>query len=556
MHRSRSLLLALLVAAGMLLLASGTASAAITSQSMDPVGPPLTVPASGTVPPPGFTTTARQAVQIGLGTKAVRKVHVQHPNLVAYAYIWAGKRWEVDFGVGKKDVAEVDVSADGRVLHVWTGVQVDSYQARGHFDPLFDSPWLFIPLCVLFVLPFVDRRRPFRLLHLDLLVLLSFGISYFLFTDGHFYSAVPLAYPPLLYLLGRLLIAGIRGRRPAGKLVPYMSTRVLAAGAFLLTGGRVVLALVSGRPVDVGYASVVGAHRMWHHWILYVNHASHGDTYGPVTYFAYMPFEKLFPWHGHWDYLPAAHAAAITFDLLTLLGLFLLARKLLPGRSGNRLGFALMWAWAAFPFTLLGLMRGTNDGLVAMLLVYALLAFASPAGRGAVLGLASAAKFFPAAMLPLFAVGRGERSWRRPATCVGVFALVVALAIWEYLPPQGLGKFYDATIGYQLSRADFWSLWGLHPALGWLQVVAKALAVVVALAVAFVPRRRSMVQVAALAAAVAIAVQLPATHWFYFYIPWFAPLAFVALFGAFRGAPEQDEPEWAPAAVAAETVAR
>jgi len=65
-----------------------------------------------------------------------------------------------------------------------------------------------------------------------------------------------------------------------------------------------------------------------------------------------------------------------------------------------------------------------------------------------------------------------------------------------------------------------------------------------------------MVQVAALAAAVAIAVQLPATHWFYFYIPWFAPLAFVALFGAFRGAPEQDEPEWAPAAVAAETVAR
>jgi hypothetical protein len=296
---------------------------------------------------------------------------------------------------------------------------------------------------------------------------------------------------------------------------------------------------------------VVGANRIWNHLVLYVNHSAHGDTYGPVTYFAYLPFERLFPWTGHWDYLPAAHAAAITFDLLTLLGLFLLARRLIPGPSGNRLGLALVWAWAAFPFTALGLLKGTNDGLVAMLVVFALLAFASPAGRGALLGLAAAAKFFPAVMLPLFAMGKGERDWRRPATCVGAFVVVVAVAVWVYLPPAGLGKFYDATIGYQAGRHDVWSIWGLHPGLGWLQTVAKGLVVVIALGVAFVPRRRSIVQVAALAGALAIAAQLPAMHWFYFYVPWFAPFALIALFGAYRGTPEAADPDWTAATVSA-----
>jgi hypothetical protein len=36
-------------------------------------------------------------------------------------------------------------------------------------------------------------------------------------------------------------------------------------------------------------------------------------------------------------------------------------------------------------------------------------------------------------------------------------------------------------------------------------------------------------QVAALAAAVLIAVQSTADHWFYLYIPWFAPLVLIAL---------------------------
>ena len=52
-----------------------------------------------------------------------------------------------------------------------------------------------------------------------------------------------------------------------------------------------------------------------------------------------------------------------------------------------------------------------------------------------------------------------------------------------------------------------------------------------AVAVAFVPRRRDTLQIAALGAAVLIATQLLAVHWFYLYIVWFAPFLLVALFG-------------------------
>ncbi len=93
----------------------------------------------------------------------------------------------------------------------------------------------------------------------------------------------------------------------------------------------------------------------------------------------------------------------------------------------------------------------------------------------------------------------------------------------------GLATFYDRTVKSQVDRTSPFSIWGQDHSLEWLQTVVKALAVGLALLVAFVPRRRSLVQVAALAAAVLIAVQLTAEHWFYLYIPWFFGLAITGL---------------------------
>jgi hypothetical protein len=318
------------------------------------------------------------------------------------------------------------------------------------------------------------------------------------------------------------------GRRAAIGLSQLLSVRVLVCGLIALVLARIALSFISGVVIDVGYASVVGAHHIAAGQPQYFPDPSHGDTYGPIAYLAYLPFELLFPWHGQWDYLPSAHAASIVFDLVTVIGLVLLGRKLRPGRDGLRLGLALGWAWAACPFTLLALMMHTNYGLIAMLSVLSLLAFASPGLRGALLGLAAAAKFAPAALLGLYAGQRG-RGIKGTALCVGAFAAVVALSIGLYLPPGGLSEFYHHTIGYQLTREDVFSPWALHPGLEPLKVAVEAGALLLCALVAFLPRRRTIAQVCALGAAVTIAVQIPSVHWFYYYIVWFAPFVFVAL---------------------------
>ena len=133
--------------------------------------------------------------------------------------------------------------------------------------------------------------------------------------------------------------------------------------------------------IDVGYAGVIGATSCCTASTLYggwPKDNANGDTYGPVNYYAYVPFRAIFGWSGKWDDLPAAHAAAIAFDLLTLLGLYFLGRRI----RGPTLGVVLAYAWAAYPFTLYALSSNSNDSLVALLVVLALLAIRSAPGRG------------------------------------------------------------------------------------------------------------------------------------------------------------------------------
>jgi hypothetical protein len=126
------------------------------------------------------------------------------------------------------------------------------------------------------------------------------------------------------------------------------------------------------------------------------------DTYGPATYLSYVPFEVAAPWNGHWDSLPAAHAAASVFDGICLVGMLTLGWRL----GGVRLGLALATGWAAFPFTAYALESNTNDELVAAALIWGLVLFARPLGRGLMLGLAVMSKFTPAILLLAW--------WRHP----------------------------------------------------------------------------------------------------------------------------------------------
>jgi hypothetical protein len=88
------------------------------------------------------------------------------------------------------------------------------------------------------------------------------------------------------------------------------------------------------------------------------------------------------------------------------------------------------------------------------------------------------------------------------------------------------------TIVYQADRESPFSIWGFYGGLGGVQKAVALGVVLLALGLAFVPRRPDMVGLAAAATAVLVAVQLAANYWLYLYIPWFFGAAMLALLGA------------------------
>ncbi|MDP9227642.1 MAG: glycosyltransferase 87 family protein, partial [Actinomycetota bacterium] len=433
--------------------------------------------------------------------------------------------WEVGFFSGDDQLVQVVVDdQSGEIRESWTGSQVAWRMARGYpgaFGRAVNAPWVWIPLCAIFVLGLLDWRRPLRVAHLDLVVIVAgFGLSHYFFNRGEIGLSVPLAYPPLLYLLGRMLWVAFRGGQGLRPSAPWGA---LAVALVFVVGVRVGLNIADSNVIDVGYSGVIGADKISDGEPLYGEFPpdnSHGDTYGPLAYYVYIPFEQILPWSGDWDELPAAHAAAIFFDLATIGALLLLGRRLRPGGEGTRLGVLLAFGWAACPYTAFALESNTNDSLVSMLLVGTLLLLSSPPARGALLGLATMTKFAPVALAPLFATyrdGLATRSLRTIAVFGAAFALAVLGVLVQTLIDPGLSSFWENTIANQAQRDSPFSIWGQEPSLGWLHTAVKGAAIWLALLVAFVPRRRNTATVAALGTAVLIAVQLTIEHWFYLY---------------------------------------
>jgi len=544
------LLIALLCALALAMAAPAQAIASENFADEPPFGgqlpPPLERPPSLSQPPAGFDLSAKEAIAAANGADAVRDERAQSPGMYPIAFE-RGDDWQVGYftgaGTDRTEVAKAVVDGrTGEVLGAWHDTQLSDPLARGYSGAIaqkVNAPYVWLPLCLLFLVPFFDPRRPFRLLHLDLLVLLGLGISLFFFNRAEITASVVLTYPVLIYVFARMLWSGIWPRERAGPLIPVIPLRWVVIAIVALVCGRIALNVVDSHVIDVGVAGVVGADHIAHGQELYAGNfaqglAIRGDVYAPFNYLAYVPFELILPWSGHWDGVPAAHAAAIAFDLLTALGLWALGRRLRPGPAGRSLGAGLAFAWLAYPFTLYTMNANANDSLIAALLVGAMLAVTSAPARALMVALASAAKFGPAAVAPLFATGTGERRWRSAIVFGVVFVAISAALVIPFLPPGGLREFYDHTLGYQASRSSPFSVWGQAPSIDFLQSVERAGATVLAVAVALWPRRKTPAQIAALAAAVVIAVQVGATHWFYFYVVWFLPLVLAATFWAQR----------------------
>jgi len=500
------------------------------------------------------------------------------------------RRWKVSFVGGTADdevvEAEVYVSDEtGDIAEVRTGPQVAWMMARGYegaFGRAVNRWRIWIPLSVVFLLVLLPITRPRHLLSwrtLDLLALLSFTVSWAWFNEGDIFTSVPLQYPPLLYLLARMAWITVRrarvrratpdatpgdspsprGQSPGGGTVPggegtgrapglpgWMPAWLLVTVLIVLLALRWGLNGLNSNVIDVGYAGVIGADLIVHGETPYGNFPSdcgQCDTYGPLNYLAYVPFEAAMPYTGKWDDLPAAHGAAVLFDGLTLLALLVLGWRL----AGRRMGLTFAIAWAAFPFTVFTLSSNSNDALIAACVAWGLVLAARPLGRGAMIGLGVAAKIAPAILVPLWA--RHPFPRRDPATgprrllaYLGGLVLAALLTGWVLFldGTDGIRAFWSRTVGYQADRESPFSIWGQYDGLRPLHIAVGVLVVLAALLVLRWPRRLDIVQWAAISAALLIGFELVLTHWFYLYIPWFLPLVILVV------VPEWPDPDAQP----------
>jgi hypothetical protein len=552
--------------------AGGTASTAAKPAAKGTHGPPPPATAAvseapipialSPLAPPGRSLSPDRVLAIAEALPKMRAVRAEYPGSYGGAYLKGPFRWQVSFFSrgGKKEIGQVIIDdSSGRVVEQWTGFQVAWTMARGYpgaFGRHVTALYVWLPLCLLFVLPFANLRRPFSLLNLDLLMLVALSVSLAFFDHANIYASVPAAYPPLLYLLARMLALLRRPRRPAPRLHLLIPARWLAVALVFLVGFRVGLNVTDGNVIDVGYAGVIGAQRIADGRPLYGGYPAdneHGDTYGPANYEAYLPFQQVFGGGSVWDDLPAAHAAAIAFDLLAAALLFLLGRRL----RGPTLGIALAYGWVAYPFTLYALESDANDTLVAVFTLAALLAASyrstfATAARGSLTALAGLTKFAPLALAPILATSglRGSGSRGRAAASLALFTFAflatAALAMIPALAHDSLHTIWERTFAYQSDRGSPFSVWGLYGGLSGVELAVQVAAIVLALVLAVVPRRQDLVGLAAACGAVVLALQLGIEHWFYLYIPWFFPLVWLALLGRFS-APAAPLPDAASA---------
>jgi hypothetical protein len=475
--------------------------------------------------------------------------------------VWSGEAGQV--------VQAVVEDTTGEISEAWTGPQVAWKMARGNEGAFGGktllSPYVWIALCIVFLIGLGDLRRPLSAVNLDLLVLLGLSVSLAFFNAGEIFASVPLVYPVLGYVLARGLWIGMRGR--ASPLRPVWPSWALLAAAIFLLGFRIGLNVETPRGViDVGLAGVAGASRILDGEAPYGNMPrrgdlescgpadtdgnvrdriqtngrceagiDRGDTYGPVSYLAYVPAVQVFGWSGKWDSLPAAHATSIAFDLLVLVALALVGLRF----GGMRLAALLVFGWCAYPFTAYTLNANTNDAIMPAFLVLGFWLVTSDWARGAAVALSGWTKFASLLVVPLWAMYPRFEA-RRVLRFAAAFAVATLLAFALLLLEPGVldavRTFWERTIGFQSGRDSPFSLWGwgqYHargiPDLGFLQPVASVLAVVVALLVAVRPREKGPLELAALTAAVIVAFQLALTHWFYLYVPWVLPFVLLWL---------------------------
>ena len=218
--------------------------------------------------------SAREAIDIARTSEVVREELAETPDARPQALI-RGDRWQVNYFDPRDEGRRADRRRDpGEIDEAWRDYQVETGLARGYDGAIaqtVNAP-IWLPLCLLFLALFFDPRRPLRLVHLDLLVILGLSLSLLFFNRAEITTSVALTYPVLGYLLLRMLVAGLRPRERPGPLLPWAPVRWLAVGVVVLAAARMALNVIDSQVIDIGVAGVIGADRIADGAALYEGH--------------------------------------------------------------------------------------------------------------------------------------------------------------------------------------------------------------------------------------------------------------------------------------------
>ena len=223
------------------------------------------------------------------------------------------------------------------MLEAWTGPQVAWKMARGGPGAFGGKKINSYPvwLALLRRVPARPRRLAPALLaaDLDLVMLLSFSVSLWFFNHGEHLRGDAARLP------GPRLAARCAASGSASATVPPRGSTVwpvwlLIGATVFLAGFRIGLNVRDSNVIDVGLSGVIGAQRIATGESPYGNFPiegnrpacgpadsygeirdriqtngrceaadAQGDTYGPVSYEAYLPGYWVFGWSGKWDTL-------------------------------------------------------------------------------------------------------------------------------------------------------------------------------------------------------------------------------------------------------------
>jgi Glycosyltransferase family 87 len=529
-----------------------------------------TTPTTTSATEPATRLTSDRATKIFLADHKVADWLKRYPATVGTSATYANGIWSV--GVFYSPAGEI-VSGQvndqtGQVVQAYTGPQVAWGMARGgdgFGGKTINSVTFWLLLCAVFLLGLVDWRRPFSLRTLDLLMLLSFSPSLWFFNHGHIFEAMPFVYPGFVYLIARCFWIGRRNRGTKTSVV--WPTWLLIAATLFLVFVRADIDWNHSNVIDVGLSGVIGANRISTFESPYGNFPvetgrppcgpadasgdirdhiqtngrceaadAQGDTYGPVSYEAYLPGYLVFGWSGLWDNLPTAHATTILWDLIAIVGMWFVGMRF----GGPKLGATLAFAWAAWPFTQYSASSNTNDLIMPAILIWGFYVLTSPFKRGLFAGFAAWTKFACLLVLPLWSGYPNARAWRpRIRFLWGLLAatlLSFSILLFDPSLTHAVKSFYHDTFSYQFSRGSPFSLWDWRqyharglPNLRWVQRVLYGLLIAGTVALAWWPRERGPLRIAAFTGMLIVGFESVLTHWSWLYLPWFFPFVAIAL---------------------------